>query len=174
LTPNIWRPWCFKPKITPMMARRTKISLHLSPPEDEAPQPSTTQNKPPIKSLPPIVEGLEHAAFGGIPEVELQYPVNNVSTTVAGSSQNNGGTSSTQTNGGASHQFPLRVPLPIQVYQENAELEQIQLEDWEDKAFEGKAGQGSTGDRESQPRTKSYHKKASSNSACRSQKAAHQ
>jgi hypothetical protein len=57
----------------------------------------------------------------------------------AGSSQNAEGTSSTQTNGGESHQSPLRAPSPIQVIQGKVELEQIQVEDWEDEAFEDEA-----------------------------------
>jgi hypothetical protein len=59
-----------------------------------------------------------------------------MSTTIAGSSQNSGGTSSTQTNGGAPHQSPLRAPSPIQVIQGNAESDQIQVQDWGEEAEE--------------------------------------
>jgi hypothetical protein len=61
---------------------------------------------------------------------------NNVSTTAAGSSQNTGGTSSTQTNGGTPHQLLSWAPSPIQVIQGNAEPGQIQVKHWEDEAFE--------------------------------------
>jgi hypothetical protein len=97
-------------------------------------QPSTTQD------LPVIVEDLEHIAFGNILEVELQHAANNNTfTTVTRSSQNVRGPDSTQTNGGILHQSPPRAPLPIQVIQENAELEQLQVEDWEDDIIEDKA-----------------------------------
>jgi hypothetical protein len=68
-------------------------------------------------------------------------PGNNVSTTTAGSSQNVGGTSSTQTNGGAPHQSPPQAPSSIQFIQGNVELEQIQVKDWDDKAFEDEAAE---------------------------------
>jgi hypothetical protein len=48
-----------------------------------------------------IVEGSKHPTFGDVPQVDLLPLPNNVSTTAAGSSQNVGGTSSTQTNKGA-------------------------------------------------------------------------
>jgi hypothetical protein len=50
-------------------------------------------------------------------------------TTVAGSSQNGRGGSSTQTNGGAPPQSPLRAPSPAQVIQGDAEFAQIQVQD---------------------------------------------
>jgi hypothetical protein len=46
--------------------------------------------------MPTIVEDPEHPTFGDIPEVELHQPAH-ISTTVAGPSQNNGTTNSTQT-----------------------------------------------------------------------------
>jgi hypothetical protein len=55
-----------------------------------------------------------------------------MSTTATGSSQNSSGACSTQTNGGPPHQSPQWVPSPIQVIQGNVQLEQIQVEDWED------------------------------------------
>jgi hypothetical protein len=61
---------------------------------------------------------------------------NNASTTASTLSQNVGGSSSTQTNGGAPHQSPLRASSPIQVIQENVKLKQLQVEDWEDEASE--------------------------------------
>jgi hypothetical protein len=71
--------------------------------------------------------------------VQLHQQANNMSTTAVASSQNGGGTSSTQTNGGASHQSPQRAPSLIQGIQGNVQLEQIQVEDWEDEGLEDKA-----------------------------------
>jgi hypothetical protein len=110
-------------------------SQHLAPtvgvkPENN-PNNATTMNQPtpasrrrsypklPPKTIHPstqvlstIPEGLEHPAFGDIPEVQLHQLANNMSTTAPGSSQNGGGTSSTQTNGGALHQSPMQTPSP--------------------------------------------------------------
>jgi hypothetical protein len=41
----------------------------------------------------------------------------------------------------ASHQSSSRTPSPNQVIQENAKLEQIQLEDWEDEASKDKVAE---------------------------------
>jgi hypothetical protein len=82
-----------------------------------------------ILTLSTIVEGSEHPTFSDIPEVEVLHLANNTSTTVVGLSQNIKGTNSTQTNGDALHQSPLRVPSLIQVIQENADLKQIQVDD---------------------------------------------
>jgi hypothetical protein len=51
-------------------------------------------------------------------------------STVAGSSHNGGGASSTQTLGGAPHQSPPRVPSPPQ------ELDQVLVQDWDEEAEE--------------------------------------
>jgi hypothetical protein len=67
---------------------------------------TSTQNQPPTQNPLTITEGLEHATFSGIPEVEFQHPANNTSTAIVGSRQNARGGSSTQTNGGAPHQSP--------------------------------------------------------------------
>jgi hypothetical protein len=61
-----------------------------------------------------------------------------MSTTAAGSSQNSRGASSTQTNGGALHQSPLRAPSPAHVIQGDAEPIQIQVQDWDEEAYEDK------------------------------------
>jgi hypothetical protein len=92
-----------------------------------------TKNLPLTQNLSTIAEGLEHPTFGNILEIEMPHPANNTSTTASGSSQNVEGASSIQTNGGAPHQSPLQAPSPMQVIQENAELEQIQIEDWEEE-----------------------------------------
>jgi hypothetical protein len=60
-------------------------------------------------------------------------------STTAGSSQNDRAASSTQTNGGAPHQSPLRTPSSLQVMCGDAELDQIQVEDWDEEAEEIKA-----------------------------------
>jgi hypothetical protein len=99
------------------------------------PNPPPIYN-PPTENLTTTAKGLEHEVFGDILEVQLQLATNNASTTTAGSSQNIGGSSSTQTNGGLPHQSPLWAPSPIQVIQGNTKPEQIQVEDWEDEAFE--------------------------------------
>jgi hypothetical protein len=53
-----------------------------------------------------------------------------MSTTTAGSSQN---------DGGAPHQSPLREPSPLQVIQGDVEFDQIQVQDWDEEAAEDKA-----------------------------------
>jgi hypothetical protein len=117
-----------------------RLSQHLSQPGDEAlPQPST-ENQPPTQNLPSITEGLEHATFTNTEEVKLHHATNNnTSTAAAGSSQNARGTGSIQSNGGVSHQSPLWALSPIQVIQEHVELEQLQVEDWEDEVSEDEA-----------------------------------
>jgi hypothetical protein len=113
-----------------------KICQRLLQPRDEALPQTSAQNQPPTQDLSTRAKSIEHAVFNDIPEVELQHLANNnVSSTTVGSSQNVGGASSTQTNGGALHQSSPQAPSSIQVIQENAELEQIQVEDWEDEAF---------------------------------------
>jgi hypothetical protein len=80
------------------------------------------------------------AAFAKTEEVELQLaPNNNASTVATGSSQNAGDAGSTQTNGGAPRQSPLRTPSLSHDTQEHVELEQLQVEDWEDALLEDKA-----------------------------------
>jgi hypothetical protein len=56
-----------------------------------------------------------------------------MSTTITGSSQNGRGTSSTQTNGGAPHQSPPRAPSSIQVIEGDVELNQVQVQDWDEE-----------------------------------------
>jgi hypothetical protein len=104
--------------------------------------------KPPAKTIHPstqilstITEGLEHPAFSDILEVQLHQPNNNMPTIVVRSSQNDGGASSTQTNGGAPHQSPLWSPSPVQVIQGDVELEQVQLQDWEEEASKDEAAE---------------------------------
>jgi hypothetical protein len=109
------------------MPPRTRISFHLSHLGDEAPQPSTTQNQPTSYHRRPRARSLR------------RYPRNQTPT--PNKQRFHHGTSSTQTNGGTLHQSPSRVPLPIQVIQENTELEQIQLKDWEDEASQDEAAE---------------------------------
>jgi hypothetical protein len=89
-----------------MPPRRTSQRLH---PDEGLPQTSDqNQTHPPTQALLTIAEGTEHATFDTIPEVQLQPT--NMSTTTAGFGKNGGAASSTQTNGGALHQLPPRVP----------------------------------------------------------------
>jgi hypothetical protein len=111
--------------------------LHL----DEALLETSTQYLPPTQLLSTIAEGSEHQTFGDIPKHEVLGPTINTSTTAAGSSQNPGGANSTQTNGGAPHQSPPWTTSLIQVIQGSTELQQIQVEDWEDEAFEDEAAE---------------------------------
>jgi hypothetical protein len=62
-----------------------------------------------------------------------------MTTTATGSSPNGRGTSSTQTNRGALHQSPLRAPSPAQVIQGDTELDQIQVQHWDEEACEDEA-----------------------------------
>jgi hypothetical protein len=94
-----------------MSPRRTSQRFH----QDEGLPQASDQNQisfhqPPTQVLPTIAEAAEHPTFD-ILEIQLQQA--NMSNTTAGSSQNDGGTSSTQTNGGDSHQSPPRAPSPV-------------------------------------------------------------
>jgi hypothetical protein len=117
-------------------------SQYLHP--DEGQPQTSAQNQSPFhhpstQTLPTITEGLKHLAFGDIPEIQLQQPTNNISTTAPGASQNDRGTSSTQTNRGNPHQSPLQEPSPAQVIQGDAEPDQVQVQDWDEEAYEGEA-----------------------------------
>jgi hypothetical protein len=79
---------------------------------------------------------LEHPTFDNNLEIRLQQA--NMST-IAGSSQNVGGTSSTQNNRCALHQSPPRAPSLVRVIQGNAELDQIQMQDWDEEVEEDEA-----------------------------------
>jgi hypothetical protein len=57
-------------------------------------------------------------------------------TTKADSNTNGEATSSTQTNGGVPHQTSPRVPSPIRVIHDDPEFDQIQVQDWDEKAEE--------------------------------------
>jgi hypothetical protein len=113
----------------------------------------TTKLRPkqPTHIFSTIVEGSEHLTFGDIPEIQLQHIANNTSTTANNTSttanntstaannttsQNVRGTSSIQTNEGAPHHFPQWSPSPIQVIQGDVEIEQDQVQDWEEEDFE--------------------------------------
>jgi hypothetical protein len=96
-----------------------RVNQHLHP--DKGLPQTTDQNishQPPTQALPTIIETSEHPA--------------NMST-VVGSSHNGGGTSSTQTLGGAPHQSPPRLPLPPQ------ELGQVIVQDWDEEVEEDEA-----------------------------------
>jgi hypothetical protein len=80
------------------------------------PKPLPKAKLPSTETLSTIAVGSEHSTFNDIPKVHLHQPAN-LSTIAAGSSQNGGGASSTQTNGGDPHQSPLRVLSPTQIIQ---------------------------------------------------------
>jgi hypothetical protein len=104
-------------------------------PDEDLPQCSAPNN-PPTHILSTIVEGLEHLTISDIPKIQLQHLANNTSTTANNTaSQNASGTSSTQTNGGGPHHFPQWTPSPIQVIQGDIEIEQVQVQDWEEEDF---------------------------------------
>jgi hypothetical protein len=122
--PNIWHPPCFKPKTTLVMPlRRFSQQLH---PDEGLPQAfdqsQLSLHQPPSQTLSTIVKGSEQPTFGDIPKLQLHQPVT-MSNTVVGSSQNGGGTSSTQTNRGDPRQSPPRVLPPVQDIQGDAELD---------------------------------------------------
>jgi hypothetical protein len=90
---------------------------------------------PPTQTLSTIVDGSEHLTFSDIPEPH-QHQLAIMSTTIVGSCQNGRGTSSTQTNGGDLRQSPPRVLSLVKVLQGDAEFDQIQVQDWDEKAEE--------------------------------------
>jgi hypothetical protein len=79
---------------------------------------------PPTQTLSSIVKGSEHPTFSDIPEPHQHQP-STMSTRAARSSQNGGGISLTQTNGGDPRQSPLRALSPVQVLQGDGEFDQI-------------------------------------------------
>jgi hypothetical protein len=118
------------------------MSQRLHP--DEGPSRESTNNPPlhqlSTQKLPTITEDPEHPTFGDIPEVQLHQPAH-ISTTTAGPSQNSGAASSTQTGGGAPHQSPARAPSPIHMAKGDAELDQVQIHDWDEEAKEDEAAE---------------------------------
>jgi hypothetical protein len=113
----------FKPKDNPKPPTKTNsLSLH---------QPST-------QTLSTIIEGSEQQTFDDIPKLQLHQPAT-TSTIAAGSSQNGGGTNSTQTNGGDPHQSPPRAPSPVQVIQGDTKFDQIQVQYWDEEVEKDKA-----------------------------------
>jgi hypothetical protein len=57
-------------------------------------------------------------------------------STVASSRQNGGVVSSTQTNGDAPHQSPMREPSPPQIIHDDPKADRIQVQDWDEEAEE--------------------------------------
>jgi hypothetical protein len=108
-----------------MPPRRTSQRLH----PNEALRQNLAENHqtiphPSTQTLSTIPKGPGPSTLGNIPKVQ-PHQLANMSTTVPNSSQNNGGASSTQTNGGAPHQSPLRAPSLIQLIQGDTEFDQI-------------------------------------------------
>jgi hypothetical protein len=122
-----------------MPPRRFSQRLH---PDEGLPQ-AFDQNQlpfhqPSTQTLSTIVEGSKYPTFRDIPELQLHKPAT-MSTTAVGSSQNDRGTSSTQTNRGDPRQSPPWVLSPVQDVQGNAELDQIQVQHWDEEAKEDNA-----------------------------------
>jgi hypothetical protein len=120
-----------------MPLRRMSQLLH---PGEGPPREST--NNPPLQlstqNLPTIAEDPKHPTFRDIPEAQLHQPAH-ISTTAARSSKNSGTASSTQTGRGAPRQSPLRAPLLVHMAQGDAEIDQVQIHDWDKEAEENKA-----------------------------------
>jgi hypothetical protein len=104
LSPNIWRPSCSKLENDPDNATQTN---EPTSPSRQSTTQTSTQDLLPSQILSTIIKGSENPTFGDILEVEVLRQDNNAATIAVGSSQNVGGTSSMQINGGAPHQSPL-------------------------------------------------------------------
>jgi hypothetical protein len=106
-----------------------RISQRLHP--DEGLPQASNQNQPPFQqpstqAFSVITEAAEHPTFGNILEVQPQQA--NMSTITTGTSQTSRSDQHLNTN----------PPLPSQVNQDEAELNQIEVQDW-DKAEEDEA-----------------------------------
>jgi hypothetical protein len=96
-----------------------------------------TTQRPPIQqqslqTLPTITEATENLTFNNIAEIQLQQV--NLSTSIAGTSQNGEGASSTQTSEGDQYlsAIPPPPPPPLQVSLGEAELNQNEVQDWDE------------------------------------------
>jgi hypothetical protein len=83
--------------------------------------------------LPTIVEAPENSAFENILEVHLHQQIN-TSTTVAEPSHD--AATSSQATAGAPRQSFLWAPSPIHTLLGDAELDHVQIDDWDDEAEE--------------------------------------
>jgi hypothetical protein len=121
-----------------MPSRRLSQRLHPG----EGPMKESTDSpclhQPSTQILPTIAEELEHPTFTNTPEVQLHQPAH-AFTVVVGPSQNSGTANSSQTGGGAPRQSPPRAPSPIHMFPRDAELDQVQIHDWDKEAKEDKA-----------------------------------
>jgi hypothetical protein len=138
-TPTFGAHRVLSSKTTLMMPpRRMSQCLHLDegPPEESTNTPSLHQ--PSTKNLPTIVKDPEHPTFGDIPEVQLHQPAH-ISTIATGPNQNSCATNSTQTSGGVPRQSPPWAFLPVHMAQGDAELDWVQIHDWDEEAKEDEA-----------------------------------
>jgi hypothetical protein len=121
-----------------MPLKRMSKHLHTDkgPPQESTNDPSLHQLS--IQNLPTITEDPEHPTFRDIPKVQLHQPAH-ISTNMVGPSQYIGTASSTQTNGGALRQSPPQAPSPVHMAQGDAELDQVQIQDWDEEADEDEA-----------------------------------
>jgi hypothetical protein len=86
----------------------------------------TSSNQPTNQILPTIIEGPEHLAFRQFPEAHLHQSTHASINEVEPS----------QTGEGAPRQSPLRAPSPTHILSEDAELDQVQIDDWDEEAEE--------------------------------------
>jgi hypothetical protein len=116
-----------------MPPRRVSQFLH----RDETPLQESIFPPPPNQSstltLPTIIEGAGHPAFGHIPETHLHQPIT-TSTTAAESSH--GAATSSQAINGASCQSLSWVPSPIHTLPGDADLDHVQIDDWDEEVEE--------------------------------------
>jgi hypothetical protein len=128
LIPTFGAHRILSPKATLMIPSR-RISQRLHP--DEGLPQASDQNQPPFQqpstqTLPTITKAAEHPTFDNILEAQPQHA--NMSTTTADTSQTGGGDQHLNTN----------PPPPLQVNQDKAELNQIEVQEW-DEAEEDEA-----------------------------------
>jgi hypothetical protein len=103
------------------------LHLYYAPSQEHTNHASNKQ--PTNQTLPTINEGPEYPGFRKIPEVQLHQP-NHPSTSTSGPSQ---------TTEGAQRQSPPRAPSPAHMLSEDAELGQVQIDDWDQEAKEEEA-----------------------------------
>jgi hypothetical protein len=121
-----------------MLPRRLSQRLHprKGPLQESTDNPPLHQ--PSIQILPTITEELEHPNFKNVPEVQLHQPAQ-ASTTTVWPSQNSSAASSSQTSRGVPRQSPPWAPSLIHMFSGDAELDQVQIHDWDKEVKEDEA-----------------------------------
>jgi hypothetical protein len=112
-----------------------RVSQRLHP--DETPPQESIIPLPPNQSstqiIPTIVKGVKHPTFGDIPKVHLHQPINTSTTTAEPS---HGAATSSQATAGASCQSLPHAPSPIHTLLGDAELDHVQIDDWDEEVEE--------------------------------------